>query len=411
MLGVLNEKYKEATIIGAGFAGLLAAYRLLEKGWRISLYDGNNRAGGLIKSTQCQYGLAESAAHTIRSSPEMDTLFDQLKIEAVTARTNKKYIWRGGRMQAFPLNIAEALELTWRAALVPARPHYKSLEQWALRHAGQGACDNIFYPMMNGIYAARAAELSPQLVFPKLVPPAGKSLLAHVLSMPRSRDKPRVMAPRAGMAALTDTLFATIQKSPNAQIFLGEKLSVLPESPNVIVSIPAHAAAHILQDFSQSAVALANIKYAPLIAATVFLDKKSHAAPTGIGVLCAAHEPRRAMGVLFNSATFAGRVEDEENVASYTVMFGGTGDMPVMDLSDAELASVIEMELQSILNLSGPPLQIILQRWSAAIPVYSPSLAIAHETLKQDFCAMPGRILFGNYTGQISLRGMAGHWA
>lgn len=407
MLGTLNENHREVTVIGAGFAGLLAAYRLLQRGWQVKLYDAAPRAGGLIQTVQTEYGIAEAAAHTIRSSPAMDALFQELGVETVSAQTKKKFIWRSGRMRAFPLSIAEAIELGLRAAFMPAKSHYENLEEWILHHAGQGALDNIFYAMMNGIYAARATELSPQLVFSKLVPPQGKTLLAHALSLPKNKYKPQVIAPRAGMMALTDALFAAIEKSPNAQVLLGENVSTLPDAPNVIVATPAPAAAKLLNDFPQSAAALQNVKYAPMIAATVFLDKKSHTPPDGIGVLCAAHQPLRALGVLFNSATFAARVRDAENVASYTVMFGGTGDAAVMNLSDAEISAIIQTELQTILNLSAPPLETVIHRWSAAIPVYSPELAHTHEILKQDFCAAPGRVLFGNYTGQISLRGMA----
>jgi len=408
MLGRLNDKHQEAIIIGAGFAGLLAAYRLLARGWRVTLYEAQNRAGGLIHTAQTEYGIAEAAAHTIRSSPATEALFQELGIETVAARTKKKYIWRGGEFCRFPLSLTETAGMAARAAFMPAKPPYENLHEWVLHHLGQPALDNLIYPMLKGIYAACAAELSPQLVFPALLPPCGKSLLHHLCTQPHGRYRPYAMAPRAGMTALTQAMLERIKQSPRAQIFLGKQVTVLPDAANVIITAPAPSAAQILQSqFPRSAHALAAIRYAPLIAATVFLDKKHYRAPEGIGVLCAAHEPRRALGILFNSCGFAGRVRDEENIASYTVMLGGTGDTDILNLSDTALNVLVETELQAMLKLSAPPLQIVIHRWPSAIPLYSPALAAAHQILREDFCAAPGRILFGNYTGQISLRGMA----
>jgi oxygen-dependent protoporphyrinogen oxidase len=408
MLGRLDENFREAVIIGAGFSGLLAAYRLLQRGYQVSLYDAAQHAGGLIQTQQTEYGIAESAAHTIRSSPAMDALFQELNVEPVTARTNKKYILRGGKFRSFPLTISETADLAMRAAFNPAKSYYESLEDWALHHAGRGARNNIFHPMMQGIYAALPSELLPDLVFPKLIPPQGKTLLQHVLTNRRSNPyKSRVMAPRAGMAALTDALFKTILANSNAKVCLGQKISELPDVPNVILATPAAVTAQILNlNFSKSAQVLSDIRYAPMIAATVFLDKKMHAAPNGIGVLCAAHEPRQSLGILFNSATFEERVRDEITTASYTVMLGGTGAPEIMAFSNEALRGIVISELQAILKLSAAPLEIIIHRWPEAIPVYSPQLQAAHEVLRGDFCVAPGRMIFGNYTGQISLRGM-----
>jgi hypothetical protein len=40
------------------------------------------------------------------------------------------------------------------------------------------------------------------------------------------------------------------------------------------------------------------------------------------------------------------------------------------------------------------------------LPQYSDSVRKVWACARESWCATPGRILFGNYTGQISLRGM-----
>jgi monoamine oxidase len=46
MIGTLNSSNKEATIVGAGIAGMLAAYSLDRRGYRVTLLEEKERAGG-----------------------------------------------------------------------------------------------------------------------------------------------------------------------------------------------------------------------------------------------------------------------------------------------------------------------------------------------------------------------------
>ena len=51
-------------------------------------------------------------------------------------------------------------------------------------------------------------------------------------------------------------------------------------------------------------------------------------------------------------------------------------------------------------------MELVINRWRRAIPQYSTALPNVWRTARETWCAEPGRILFGNYTGQVSLRGM-----
>ena len=46
MIGTVNQKEREATVVGAGIAGMLAAYVLDARGYRVTLIEAKNRAGG-----------------------------------------------------------------------------------------------------------------------------------------------------------------------------------------------------------------------------------------------------------------------------------------------------------------------------------------------------------------------------
>ncbi len=112
------------------------------------------------------------------------------------------------------------------------------------------------------------------------------------------------------------------------------------------------------------------------------------------------------MGVLFNSSAFAGRVHDEARHASFTVLLGGTAQPAWAAASDEAIGAAVRAELEALLGVVGEPLQLVVNRWPRAIPQYATSLPEMWQTARATWCAAPGRVLFGNYTGQVSLRGM-----
>src|SRR5437763_16525961 len=60
LIGTLDQRYREVTIVGAGIAGMLAAYSLDQRGYHVTLLEQKQRGGGLIKTTRAEHGIAES---------------------------------------------------------------------------------------------------------------------------------------------------------------------------------------------------------------------------------------------------------------------------------------------------------------------------------------------------------------
>jgi protoporphyrinogen oxidase len=91
-------------------------------------------------------------------------------------------------------------------------------------------------------------------------------------------------------------------------------------------------------------------------------------------------------------------VRDESAWVALTMM---------MDEAD-DLEQTVRQELKALFKIDGsdPRIQIFGTAWKKAIPRYGPELLDAWESARSGWCAVPGRILFGNYTGQVSIRGM-----
>jgi oxygen-dependent protoporphyrinogen oxidase len=335
-----------------------------------------------------------------------------LGVELVEPRkqAKAKYILRDGKLRRFPLTLGEAVGTLTHAALARSASN-QNLEFWARRHLGSTALEYLLTPFVRGIYGAQPAELGVATAFPALDLPAGKTLLGAMLTRRRNgasrKEKKTQAAPRLGMGELVGRLEQRLEKRLGSRFRKGEKVNQLPEAPNVIIATPAYAAARLIRSASATlADKLTEVRYTPMVSVTVFVERRAFTHPVhGVGVLMPAREQTNSLGILFNSSSFANRVADESRFASFTVMMGGTAQPHWLVASDDEIRQAIKLDLWSLLGIR-EPLDVAIHRWPAALPQYSVNLRDVWACARESWCAKPGRILFGNYTGQISLRGM-----
>jgi protoporphyrinogen/coproporphyrinogen III oxidase len=411
LIGTLDQRYREATIVGAGIAGMLAAYVLDQRGYRVTLLEQKQRGGGLIKTTRTEHGIAESAAHSLITTDAVRELCRDLGVELIAPRkeSRAKFIVRHGHLERFPLNLKEALNLAGHVAFTRSTGANEPVDAWARRHLGDSGTEYLLTPFVRGIYGVQPKELGVAAAFPFLNLPKGQTLLrasAHRV-FNRSKKKKGRAAPRCGMGELVGKLERRLEERLGTRFRRQERIRNLPDAPNVIVATPAYAAAQLLQpQVPQLAEALRTVNYTPIVSVTTFVDKHAFDHPIhGTGVLMPAREDTKSLGILFNSSSFESRVTDDSRFASFTVMMGGTAHPEWLDAPDNEIRQAIKLELSTLLGIREPR-ETIIHRWPQALPQYSVDLPNVWQKARDTWCVIPGRVLFGNYTGQISLRGM-----
>lgn len=425
MLGTINKAEREVTVVGAGIAGLLAADALDRKGYRVTLVEERAHAGGLIQTRRTAYGIAEAAAHSLLATPGVLRFCKELGVELAEIRKDSRarFIVRGGRPRKFPLSLGETLNAARRAAFTRAVNHLdeQNLDSWGRRHVGDGAVEYLLAPFVQGIYGVRPADLGVAAAFPELSLAPGSTLLGTMLGKAFKRrptedgpkkgepkQRKRMVAPLGGMGDVTGRLQQRLIESLGERFRWGEVVSEIPDAPNVVLATPAYVTARLLAESApQLSAALEGVRYTPIVSVTAFVPTVYFTRPVkGVGVLAPPREGRKSMGILFNSSTFEGRVFDESHYASFTVLFGGTSQPGWVDASDEEMRRAVTEELGALLGIKGEPAELVINRWRRAIPQYSTALPAVWRTARETWCAEPGRILFGNYTGQVSLRGM-----
>jgi protoporphyrinogen/coproporphyrinogen III oxidase len=409
MIGELRTDVREATVVGAGIAGLMMAHTLDRRGFKVTLLEASERVGGLISTRVTPFGIAETAAHSTLVTPPVKRFFEELEIELIPPLHRARYILRKGRMRRFPLGFGEALQMLTRAAFTKAQPGNErmTMEEWARHHLGQAAAEYLISPFIRGIYGAEPTEIGVETAFPRLSVTPGKSLLGTVFGRER-KERAKLMAPRKGMGELVTKLESSLMQSLGERFRVGQTVRELPNTPNLILCVPAPEAARLLAGADPVLdEALRAIRYVSLASVTAFVRREDLARPyEGIGVLFPKREHRESLGVLFSSSAFAGRVEDPSKIASYTVMLGGSTRPDLPAAPEEAVARVAVDELRSLLGLKAEPAHVEVSRWPRAVPSYGPDLPYVWEIARRGWCSQPGRLLFGNYTGQVSIRGM-----
>jgi protoporphyrinogen/coproporphyrinogen III oxidase len=422
MLGSLDKTKREVTIVGAGIAGMLAAYQLDKQGYEVTLLESASRAGGLIQTRRTEYGIAETAAHSLLAAPAVKELCSELGVELLEVRKDSRarFIVRDGRLRKFPLSIGETLSAINHAAFSRAENHLdeQTLDVWGRRHLGEGALRYLLTPMVRGIYGVQPSELGVAASFPSLLIEPGHTLLGSMLrktfkrsplkNEKKEKGSKRMVAPRYGMGDLTERLERQLEQRLGARFRRGIKIDALPDAANLILATPSYVTANLLAsvapELSQS---LLEIPYTPLVTVTAFVSRSSLSHDVkGVGALVPASEERKSLGILFTSSSFENRVFDESRHASFTILFGGTAQPEWVSASDEEIKWAVREELAKLLGIDGEPLELVITRWPRAIPQYSIELPRVWATARESWCKQQGRILFGNYTGQVSLRGM-----
>ena len=395
MIGKLNPNDKRVTIVGAGISGLLIGYALKRKGYQVTIHEKTNRCGGLIETKHTPYGIVETAAHSILVNQTVKSLLDELGVEAIGVNSDAKarYIFRKGKMRRMPLNILEIIQTLIRFFSKPKLTKPLSaltLSEWGNAYLGHAATEYLLAPFTTGVFACHPKELNTQLSFPKLLPTSPHlSLFQHLRALrknPKS-DRGQMMVFKNGTQELIQKLEAQLKENI---IFNSAVHDLNSIEGNLVLSVPA-----------------VDIQYSPLITATVFMPLSAfpRKAPKGVGVLIPRGEGLRILGVLFNSSAFEGRSLKPDH-ASLTVMLGGTSDPEVLQLNESEIRTIIESNLKTLFHTQEPASHMEITKWSKAIPVYSFNLYQYITHLDKEYCTTPGKVVFTNFSGQVSIRGM-----
>ncbi|OJF09398.1 protoporphyrinogen oxidase [Couchioplanes caeruleus subsp. caeruleus] len=434
---------KRVAIVGGGIAGLAAAVRIRDRapaGTDIIVYEQSGRLGGKLRTGELAGATVERGAESfLASAPEGgesaavrfvrrlgmgDALVHPAPIPAALAIEGRLERVPGGTLVGVPGDLSLLGELARPAADADrdeGRPLLAAGEDVTVgalvrSRYGDEIADRLVDPMLGGVYAGRADQLSLATTLPAL---ARAARTEHTLAAAvRSAQAASVRVPGRPVFAAVDGgmshLIAGAATAAGARISLGLPVRELTRTTHgwrlllgpvpapqtddvdaVVLAVPASPAARMLAGVDPCASAeVDQLRYAS-VALAAFALPPGTPLPELSGFLVPPAE-----GTLVKAATFFTRkwphLARADGPVIVRASLGRAGEEERLRHDDAVLAAAAHAELG---RLAGgelpPPVASWVQRWGGGLPQYAPGHLDRVARARAALSGRPGLALAG----------------
>ncbi len=413
----------EVAVIGGGISGLSIAYHLKKAGVDVNVLEKEDKIGGKIQSEYRDGYLLELGPQTILADDSVENFFKDVGIEPIYSNpsSKKRYIYKKGKLLALPLSPIEfftspllSLGAKLRVLKEPfvqrSQKEEESIGAFVRRRLGKEFLDYIVSPFVSGVYAGDPEELSVRYAVRKVYELEKRfgSLIKGAIKLKAIGPNGRLVSFKDGNVSLINKLSEGLSISKSNvvlrirrkdDLFLLDTKEGKLTAKAVIVCAPATSTSYLLRDLSWSASEeFDNIYYAPLL--VVHVSVKKGLLPEGFGFLVPRVERKRILGVIFSSQLFDGRSPEVRELL--TVYLGGATDPEVVDYEDEAVMSIVEKELENILDIKEFEF-LKVTRWKRGIPQYTLGYRKYIELANSIEKEQPGLFLGGNYIHGVSV--------
>lgn len=411
-------------VVGGGISGLAAALFLADRpGVRVTVLEAADGIGGKLRAAQVAGLSVDVGAETMLARrPEAVELARRVGLAAdlVAPATSAAGVWTRGAVRPLPAGQVMGVPSDLRAVaasgvlppaalarvaldrVLPATALDRALAagedvavgRYVAARLGRAVVNRLVEPLLGGVYAGRADELSLVATVPALAAAARghRSLLAaarEVAAAGAGRTEPVFAGLRGGVARLagavaaasgaevrTGTTVRALRRTPSGwELTLGPtRSSELLSVDAVVLALPAGPAARLLTDEVPAAAAeLAGIDYASVALVTLAVPADGFAAPlTGSGFLVPPVDGREVKAATFSSVKWGwlAKAAKQARLVVVRCSFGRYGDEHVLQRDDAELEAAAERELRAASGLRGSSVDAHVTRWGGALPQY-----------------------------------------
>ncbi|WBB81751.1 protoporphyrinogen oxidase [Micromonospora sp. WMMD882] len=407
-------------VVGGGITGLAAAVRLRDRapaGTTITVYEQSGALGGKLRTGRLAGATVEFGAESflmrdpaggesaavalVRRLGLTDRLVHPTVGQAALAVDGTLRPIPGGTLVGVPGDldrVATVAEPTAAADVDAGRPLLGPTEDVAVgalvrARLGDQVLERLVDPMLGGVYAGRADDLSLVTTMPALARAARVertltgAVRAAQAAAPRAPGSPVFGALAGGLTGLVEAaatasgadvrLGATVRAlAPTAdggwRLTLGPvPAPELVDVDAVVLAVPARPAARLLADCAPTVAAtVGRLDYASVALVTLALPEPE--LPELSGFLVPATE-----GLSIKAATFFttkwGHLRRADGLALVRASVGRYGEERQVQLPDAELVDTVRRELAEVLGAKLPaPLASHVRRWGGALPQYAP---------------------------------------
>jgi protoporphyrinogen oxidase len=248
---------EHVVVLGAGPAGIAAAWRLSTLGYRVTVLERDSAVGGMGKTIALGKYAVDYGPHTfhIRETPKSREIIEAIRPffgEDPLILTRGTRVLLRGKYYVYPLEmmqvlrginpllsarvIADYVVATLKSALSPPRKEH-SFEEWGVRNLGRTLYDLCF-----GLYSARVWGLPTSQISSKQAQRVAKLNLKNIIlrTLGVKADPAtyftKYMYPRRGISTLFEGMAVEVRKAGN-QILLESPVVRIERTDGRITSV------------------------------------------------------------------------------------------------------------------------------------------------------------------------------
>jgi protoporphyrinogen/coproporphyrinogen III oxidase len=439
---------RHVVVIGAGIAGVAAAYRILQTSGDVdvTVLEGSTEIGGKLRLGEIAGIQTDLGAETmLNRRPEATALARSVGLEEsiVYPATTTARLWTRGRLAELPRGLmgvpadlraaARGGALSRRGALrasaerlLPARALVDDVAVGRIvaQRLGAEVRDRLVEPMLGGVYAGHADELSLQATVPQLA--AGyaehgglRAASAAAVAASSADSQPPVFAgvrggvgrlavetgravSRLGGVLRTDSMVRELHPHQRGwRVVVGDtRRPDTIDADAVVVAIPAVPAARLLRAaVPEAARELAQIEYASMAIVTLAVPSSSLSPemsgpgrPESSGFLVPPTEGRTIKASTFSSHKW-GWLAGDTFVLRCSI--GRHREEATLQREDVELVDLAMADLHDAVGLRGPLLDASVTRWGGGLPQYAVGHLARVARIREAVAALPGLAVCG----------------
>lgn len=412
-------------ILGAGPTGLATAHRLrrLRPDWRLTVLEKDPVAGGKVRTVRRDGFVVEGGPNGFLSNaPQTLALVRELGLEGelqeASEAARRRYLYRGGGLRPLPGSPPAALRSELLSPTGKARAlaelvlgsrsdREESVHDFLARHFGRELAERLGGAMVAGVAAGDPRALSVDALFPRLreLEREHGSVLRGMIRSTRAPGRLtslrggtgrllEALAEELGGALRTGVEAVALARGPDGfELTLrgGERLA----ADAVVLTVPAFAAASLLEPLAPAAAVLGEIPYAPVRVFGLGYERVDVPHPLdGFGFLVPRGQGLRSLGVLWSSALFPDRAPAGRVLLR--VLAGGSTDPRFAELGSAEALAAVRRDLRVAMGVVAEPVLVEEWNWRRGIPQYTLGHGARVARAEAALADLPGLVLAGN---------------
>ncbi|MER5640108.1 protoporphyrinogen oxidase [Kitasatospora sp. NPDC002227] len=395
-------------VIGGGIAGLTAAWAA--RGRRVTLLEASGRLGGKLFGGEVGGVRVDLGAESMLARrPEAVELAREVGLgeELEPPSTAKAAIWSrealrplpGGQLMGVPGDLAAlaASQVLSAEGLARAQDERATepfeedvaIGRYVADRLGQEVADRLVEPLLGGVYAGHADEISLRAAVPALLPIArsGAPLVEGVreLTGRASGGGPVFQGLRGGLGTLPEAVAAAC-RAAGADLRTDSPVEELRRTPEgwrvvtngetlhadaVVLAVPAPEAARLLRtDAPAAATELDQVEYAGMALVTLAFRRADLPGLSGSGFLVPPVDGRAIKASTFSSNKWGWLADSAPDSFVLRTSLGRHREEAALDLPDEELAARSLADLGQAVGLRARPYDTAVTRWRGGLPQY-----------------------------------------